>query len=99
MSKRNNWRGCENIEFVFCNTQADPDLIYKGYTFNYYDIDDALWGEFLEFTGHTDSESDNPQVENEFNNYVQANAEDYLNDCIFGGYFADDSKSWHDKYN
>ena len=24
-----NYRGCENIEFVFYNTQADPDLIYK----------------------------------------------------------------------
>ena len=92
-----NYRGCENIEFVFNGTQSDPDIIYDGYTFNYYDIDDALWNEFLEFTGYADNDSESIEVENEFNEYVQSNAEDYLNDCIFGGYFSDGSKSWHDR--
>lgn len=92
-----NYRGCENIEFVFYNTQADPDLIYKGYTFNYYDIDDALWNDFLESVERTDDESDNSEVEKQFTEYVQANAENYLDDCIFGGYFVDGSKSWHDR--
>lgn len=37
-----NWRGCENIDWGYYNTQADPDMLYSGYTFNYWDIEDAL---------------------------------------------------------
>ena len=97
MSKKNNYCGCENIEVIRHGSQADPDLVYNGYTFNLWDIEDALWDNFLEMTGHTDDESENREVEREFDSYIQENAEDYLNDCIFGGYFADDSKSWHDR--
>lgn len=93
------YHGCENIDFVHYNEWADPDLIYDGYTFNYWDIEDALWNDFLEFTGHTDDESGKREVENEFDEFAQDNAENYLEDCIFGGYFADGSKSWHDRYN
>lgn len=93
------YRGCENVEFVSNGTQSDPDLIYNGHTFNYWDIDDALWSEFIEYAGYDDSDSGNPTVEDEFDKYVQDNAENYLEDCIFGGYFSDGSKSWHDRYS
>ena len=46
---------------------------------------------------NTDDESENREVEREFDSYIQENVKDYLNDCIFGGYFADGSKSWHDR--
>ena len=100
---KNNWRGCEKIEFVYYNEWADPDLIYNGYTFNYWDIEDALWSEFCEIvsdeTGLSvyDIESDMEKFEPMFNEYVQENAVNYIEDCIFGGYFADSSKSWHDR--
>lgn len=97
MSKKNNWRGCENIEFVNYNEWADPDIVYNGYVFNYWDIEDALWNDFLDATGYDDSDSDNPEIESEFDLYVQENAECYLSDCIFGGYFKNGSKSWHDR--
>lgn len=87
------YRG-SNVEFKWNGTQSDPDLIYNGYTFNYYDIEDALWGEFLEETGYTDDKSKDPEVEEEFNKYVQERVEDYLEDVIFGGYFEDGKKSW-----
>ena len=33
------WRGCKNVMFGYYNNYADPDLLYKGYNFNYYDIE------------------------------------------------------------
>lgn len=91
-----NWRGCENINWGYYNTQADPDMFYKGYTFNYWDIEDALWNEFCELTNCDDSQSGDFATESRFSDWVKDNAESYLDDCIFGGYFAKGSKSWHD---
>lgn len=88
------WRGSDEIEVVSHGEWADPDLVYKDYTFNYWDIEDALWDNFLEETGHKDSESEDPKVEAEFDKYVQDNAVGYLEDCIAFGYFKDGKKSW-----
>ena len=96
--KNEGYRGSEDVEFVSNGMWSDPDLIYKGYTFNYWDIEDALWSEFLEETGHKDSESGDPAVESEFDEYVQGRVTDYLDDVIYGGYFEKGSKSWHDRY-
>lgn len=90
------WRGCENIEHVWNGTQSDPDLIYKGYVFNYYDIENALWDDFLSLTEYEDSDHDKPEVEHEFDLFLHDVADSYLDDCIYGGYFAKGSKSWHD---
>ena len=89
------YRGCKNVEIVWHNTQADPDLIYRDYTFNFYDIEDALWDDFLYLTNYDDNESKSAKAQSEFNAYVQDNVESYLDDCIFGGYFANGSKTWH----
>ena len=93
------WRGSDEIEMVSHGSTGDPDLVYNGYTFNYWDIEDALWQMFLEDNDKwTDADSNDPQCEAEFNEFVKANAPNYLEDCIFGGYFADGSKSWHDQF-
>lgn len=103
------YRGNKDIEFVYHGDWADPDLIYDGYTFNYWEIENALWEDFLErvedgdidvsfdreFAEHHD---DDDAVEDAFNLYVQENGVDYLNDAIYGGYFEKGSKSWHDRY-
>ena len=103
------YRGNKSIKFVYNGDYADPDLIYNGYTFNYWDIENALWEDFLdgvedgdigvsfdrEFAEHHD---DDDAVEDAFNLYVQENGVDYLNDVIYGGYFEKGSKSWHDRY-
>ena len=91
------WRGCDNIEMEYYNDWADPSLIYDGRRFNYWDIEDALWGDFLEETGYADSQSEDPRVEKEFDEYCQYRAEDYLNDVIAGGYFKDGSTDWRDR--
>lgn len=92
------YRGCSDVFFKNNGIMADPDILYKGYTFNYWDIENALWDDFLEQTGHKDSESGNGKVEAEFDLYVQANAVNILEDCIFGKYFEEGSRSWHDRY-
>jgi hypothetical protein len=32
--------------FGYYNDYADPDLLYKGYVFNYYDVEDAMHEDF-----------------------------------------------------
>lgn len=83
-----NWRGNPVIRMRYYNEWSDPDLLYKDYVFNYWDVENAMWDEFLEHGGDPDDEA-------WFDKYVQEFAVDYLEDCIFGGYFQDDSKTWH----
>ena len=80
----NLYRGAEGIEFVSHGVWADPELIYDGKSFNYWDIDNALWDMFCEEIAEDAGISVND--EDAFNEYVQNNAVDFLNDCIFGGY-------------
>lgn len=88
-----NYRNTDGIEFVGHGEWSDPELIYDGKSFNYWDIEDALWSEFCEIveqdTGLTvyDIESDMEKYEPMFDEYVQDNAVNYLNDVIAGGYF------------
>lgn len=88
-----NYRGTTDIEFVYHNEWADPELIYDGKSFNYWDIEDALWSEFCELineeTGLSvcDIEADMEKYEPMFDEYVQNRAVEYLSDVIAGGYF------------
>lgn len=95
------WRGTP-VKLVSHGSWGDPDLVWnngeKEYTFNYWDIEDAMWNMFLEETGHDDSEANDPKVEAEFDEFVQNNYDGYLEDVIFGGYFDEGSTSWHDRY-
>jgi hypothetical protein len=109
MGRNNNWRGCDGIRLISHGEWSDPDLVAEidgvEYTFNYWDIEDALWNEFLENEGV--SEKDTyvegtyniaDEWEEKFDEYCQANAYDYLCDVVYGGYFAEGSTSWHDDY-
>ena len=80
----NLYRGAEGIEFVSHGVWADPEIIYDGKSFNYWDIDNALWDMFCEEIAEDAGVSVND--EDAFNKYVQDVAVDFLNDCIFGGY-------------
>lgn len=103
MAKRSNWRGCSDVDMVYYNNWADPDLVItvdgQEYVFNYWDIEDALWYDFCDSMGYEPAKVENDSVvEDEFNNYCQDTAYSYMEDCIYGGYFADGSYSWHDRY-
>lgn len=77
-----NYRGIPNIKFVWHGDWADPELIYKGHSFNYWDLEDALWGDYVEqeCEGNADKGNDN-----EFNSWIKKNIDyvyGYLNDWI-----------------
>jgi len=79
------YRGCEGVEFIWNGTQSDPELEYLGHRLNYWDIENALWDMFLEETGHEDSDSDDPEVEAEFDKFVQEHCKEYLDYVISDG--------------
>lgn len=88
-----NYRGADGIEFVSHGEWADPELIYDGKSFNYWDIEDALWDMFCEGI-ENETGTDVYQIEKQmekyepmFEQFVRENCVDYLEDCIFGGYF------------
>ena len=43
-----NYRGLKKIKFIYHGDWADPELIYKKTSLNYYDIDDVLYDNFVE---------------------------------------------------
>lgn len=88
----NLYRGTKGIEYVSHGAWADPELIYDGKSFNYWDIEEALWDMFCEEVAETTGASTvyvgyrSDDYHDAFNLFVQDNAVSYLEDCIFGGY-------------
>lgn len=85
----NNWRGCKDIEMIWHGEWADPELVteYDGveYWFNYYDIENALWEDFLESEGIEEKDTYDErgmgisdEYEDKFSKYCQDNAYTYL---------------------
>lgn len=97
----NEFRGNKDIRIGYYDNWSDPDLIYDGYEFNYYDIENAMYDEYVDKLKEDKEDglidSDEPTDEG-FNQYIQDNATEYLEDTIAGGYFKKGSKSWHDNY-
>lgn len=79
--KEDLYRGVKGVEFIWRGTQSDPLLKYNGKTFNYWDIEDALYDTFKEYTGKDSEEA--------FDAWIKRNPSevtDYLDDVIYGGY-------------
>lgn len=91
------WRGCKNVMFGYYNDYADQDLLYKGYTFNYWDVDDGMLENFESDCSDDLDELTDSEVEEMYDKYVRENADMYLDELIANGYFQNGSKSWHDK--
>ena len=85
------WYGIPEVGYRYYNEWADPDLVYKGHEFNYYDIEGALWDMYLEDGGDEDDDD-------AFAAYVRENAPAYMDDVMAFDYFAPGSTSWHDNY-
>lgn len=52
--------GIEGIALISHGGWCDPELYYKGKSYNYYDVEDAMWGEFQEEHSDVDCVSDEP---------------------------------------
>ena len=72
MKKNDYYRGIKDIEFIWHGSTADPELSYKGMTVNYYDVEDAIWEDYME-DRYTKALVD-PDDEEEFTNYCQRHA-------------------------
>ena len=75
------WYGIEGIHLIWHGEWSDPELLYKGKLFNYWDIDEGMYSIFQEETGLNDTD--------EYNEWMTNNKEtviNYLDDVIFGGY-------------
>jgi hypothetical protein len=111
----NGWRGCSDVTMRYHGDWSDPDLVIEKdgdlFVFNYWDIESALWEEFLEYNGITESDTMedvemgrgsyniSDEWEQKFNEYCQENAYNYMEDCIYSGYFGsmdlnDDDVEW-----
>ena len=83
-SLKEGFRGCPDIEMIWHGEASDPELEYKGVTFNYWDVEDALWQDFIdehpEFYG-AEGEKE-IEAEDEFNHYCRERAASMLDDWI-----------------
>lgn len=115
----NGWRGCSDVFMRSNGAYSDPDLVIEKdgdtYVFNYWDIESALWEDFLAQNGieEQDTYDDvgmgrgryhiSDEWEQKFNEYCQINAYDYMVDCIYSGYFGsydfDDENTEWDPYD
>lgn len=43
------WKYFNEAEFIYNGASSDPELKYKGKTFNYYSIEDTIYESFKEF--------------------------------------------------
>lgn len=94
--------GVPDVEFVYHGDWADPELIYQGKSYDYYDIEDPMWEAYNEdFPAPKDYNSDEyKEWEDRFDDYVRDNAYmvydylDNLNDCgaYYGGATYDDDE-------
>ena len=85
-AKNDRWYGCRNIRMIWHGTNSDPELEAKGYRANYWDIEDSWWRTFLDETGHSDNESNDPAVEREFARYLRSNEYSIIEDIMNSGY-------------
>ena len=96
------YRGVPDVEFVYHGDWADPELVYQGKSYDYYDIEGPMWEMYNEdFPAPEDYNSDEyKEWEDRFDDYVRDNAYmvydylDNLNDCgaYYGGATYDDDE-------
>ena len=85
----NYFYGIRGIKYISHGEWADPELIWHGKSFNYYDIEMPLWEAYREECSERGERPD----ENIFDTWVKKNAylaREYLqnlldNKCFYGG--------------
>lgn len=64
------------VKFIWHGNWSDPEIQYDGYSFSYWEIEDALYKDYEDY--HEESE--------DFNTYVKNNIKPLLDDYIASGY-------------
>lgn len=76
MKTYNNYCGNFNMEFVFYNEWADPEIIYKGFVFSEPMISGDLYNMYLEDFGAE------PSSDAALTAYIGNHVQDFLDDCL-----------------
>lgn len=80
MKRYNNYCGNKNVDYVYYNEWADPEIYYKGFKWSAWEVEEALKEPFEEeHPGGTAAQ---------FAAYINTRVEDLLDDWIYAlGYF------------
>lgn len=81
-----NWHGVvDGVKFLSRGPMSDPQLIWGGHKFNYWDISEVMHEEFK-----TDMAENSAAVGTSFEEWLENNQDrvtGYLGDVVAGGYF------------
>lgn len=79
-NSKDTYRGVPNSIFISHGEWSDPEIYYDGKTLNGTDIEDGLWSMYQEECREDGTEPN----ENEYEEWANERAQDYLDDVIFG---------------
>lgn len=82
---KENFYGISKVKYVWHGSWSDPEVIYKRYSFNYWDLENTLWDEFREEKQL--GEYDGNEYDKEFAQWIfdnQENVHGILDDWIYG---------------
>lgn len=80
----NHWADCENIYIKhYSGGWTESELIYKGFIFNLFTIEQAMWEDYAYEYGFPEQPiPDDPYKYPKFKEYLQNHAETYLDDLL-----------------
>ena len=90
----NPWYGVvEHVDFVDNGAMSDPSLVYRGYEFNYWDVEDSIYEMYRSDVEEVYNDEDLAQLDFDLNdehwlNWLRENSDrvrDYLDDWISAG--------------
>ena len=84
---KGNFYGISKVKYVWHGCWADPEVIYRGRSFNYWEVEDTLWGWFLDDKGIRDYKGDGEEFNEEFAQWIfdnQADVHMLLDEWIYG---------------
>lgn len=73
---KGNFYGISKVKFVSHGEWSDPEVIYKRYSFNYWEVENTLWGYFLDEKGIKDYKGDGEEFDEEFAKWIFDNQEE-----------------------
>lgn len=76
------YRGCKGVYFYSKNNVEDPILYYKDKEFNYWDIENFMWDEFVCMFPNLKNKFESYKTEEKFNKFIRKNLINYLNEII-----------------
>ena len=67
--KDTGWHGIRGAKFIYHGDWADPEIVYKGVSLNYYDVDEAAYDVYKEEHPKSDDVSEREYV-NEYEDWL-----------------------------